>query len=165
VRRAFTRKQENDADLNGMALALKAGYSFRRGRTAIDRMRDAGHDYSSFEGLGVDHPSWTARPTVLDKEQAQLWKAMSAFENGVFFLLVEQYPSAESRFRQVTREFPQCHEAWTNLGDSLLMPCDRLQADDVRRGLAFSLHSGSTGIPCGFLVPSVRREAHVPFIW
>jgi tetratricopeptide (TPR) repeat protein len=134
VRRAFTRKQENDADLSGMQLALKAGYSFRRGRTGIDRMRDAGLDYSSFEGLGVDHPSWTDRLTLLDKEQAQLWKAMSAFENGVFFLLVEQYPSAESCFGQVTREFPQCHEAWTNLGDSLLMQyCDKLQADDVRQ--------------------------------
>jgi hypothetical protein len=80
------------------------------------------------------HPSWTDRLTLLDKEQAQLWQAMSAFENGVFFLLVEQYPSAESCFRQVTREFPQCHEAWTNLGDSLLMQyCDKLQADDVRQ--------------------------------
>jgi tetratricopeptide (TPR) repeat protein len=134
VRQAFTRKQENDADLQGMQLLLKAGYSFRRGRTAIDRMRDAGLDYSSFEGLGADHPTWTDRLSLMDKEQATLWQAMSAFQNGVFFLLVEQYASAEGCFRQVVQEFPQCYEAWTNLGDSLLMQyCDKLEADDLRQ--------------------------------
>jgi tetratricopeptide (TPR) repeat protein len=134
VRQAFNRKQEIDADLKGMELALKAGYSFRRGRGVIDRMRDLGLTYSSFEGLGVSHPSWNDRLTHMDKDQAKLWKAMSAFQNGVFFLLFEQYASAESCFRAVIREFPQCYEAWTNLGDSLLMQyCDKLETDDVRR--------------------------------
>jgi tetratricopeptide (TPR) repeat protein len=134
VRQAFSRKQENDADLKGMELALKAGYSFRRGRGVIDRMRDLGLSYSSFEGLGASHPSWNDRVALMDKDQARLWKAMSAFQNGVFFLLFEQYASAESCFRAVAQEFPQCYEAWTNLGDSLLMQyCDKLEADDVRR--------------------------------
>jgi tetratricopeptide (TPR) repeat protein len=134
LQQAFSRKQEAEADLKGMELALKAGYSFRRGRGVIDRMRDLGLTYSSFEGLGVSHPSWNDRLTLLDQDQARLWKAMSAFQNGVFFLLFEQYASAEGCFRAVTREFPRCYEAWTNLGDSLLMQyCDKLEADDVRR--------------------------------
>jgi predicted Zn-dependent protease len=129
----FGRKQENDADVKGMELAMKAGYSFRRGRSVIDRMKQLGLTYSSFEGLGVDHPSWNDRLSVLDKEQTGLWQAMSAFQNGTFFLFVEQYPAAEKSFRQVVKEFPQCSEAWANLGNALLMQyCDGLNSEDLR---------------------------------
>src|SRR5262249_4904620 len=117
VQLAFGRKQEADADLKGMELALKAGYSFRRGRTVIDRMKRLGLTYSSFEGLGADHPSWNDRLTAMDRDQATLWRAMAAFEDGVFFLCGEQYASAETCFRAVVKEFPDCHEAWANLGD------------------------------------------------
>jgi hypothetical protein len=133
VQQAFTREQESQADLKGMEMALKAGYSFRKGRSAINRMKDLGLNYSSFEGIGVDHPSWNDRLSLLDKEQPTLWKAMSAFQNGTFFLLFEQYAAAERCFQQVTSEFPECHEAWSNLGYALLMQyCDGLEADDLR---------------------------------
>jgi predicted Zn-dependent protease len=133
IQQAFTRQQEADADRKGMELALKAGYSFRRSRSALDRFKQLGLSYSSFEGLGTDHPSWNDRLALLDREQAGLWRAMSAFENGTFFLLFEQYPAAEGCFREVSKEFPQCYEAWTNLGDALLMQyCDKLDADDLR---------------------------------
>jgi tetratricopeptide (TPR) repeat protein len=133
VQQIFSRQQESAADLKGMELAVKAGYSCRRGRTALERMGELGLTYSSFEGLGEDHPSWSDRLALLDKEQAPLWKAMSAFENGAFFLLVEQYGSAEGCFRAVTNEFPKCPEAWANLGDALLMQyCDALDTADLR---------------------------------
>jgi tetratricopeptide (TPR) repeat protein len=133
VQLVFTRQQEVDADRKGMELALKAGYSFRRGRSAIERFKQLGLTYSSFEALVANHPSWNDRLAFLDREQAGLWKAMSAFENGTFFLCFEQYASAENCFREVVREFPQCYEAWGNLGNALLMQyCDKLDADDLR---------------------------------
>ena len=132
IQQVFTRDQESQADLKGMQMALKAGFSFQRGQGAIHRMKELGLNYSSFEGLGVDHPSWNDRLMLMDKDQATLWKSMSAFQNGTFFLLFEQYTAAE-RFLEVTKEFPQCYEAWNNLGYARLMQyCDDLNADDLR---------------------------------
>ncbi len=133
AQRVFGREQEVAADVRGAALALKAGFSLRRGLESVRRMQKMGLEYSSFEGLHEDHPSWNDRLVHLDKEQAGLWKAMSAFENGAFFLMTEQYASAEICFRHVTREFPKCHEAWANLGYALLMQyCDGLDSEDLR---------------------------------
>jgi tetratricopeptide (TPR) repeat protein len=133
LREAFSRDDELAADLKGMELALKAGYSFRQARSALDRMLDLRPEYSSFEALQAGHPSWKDRLSFLDKDQAKLWKAMSAFDNGRYFLLCEQYGAAETCFNRVTREFPECPEAWTNLGYALLMQyCDGLDTDDLR---------------------------------
>jgi tetratricopeptide (TPR) repeat protein len=130
----FTREQEIAADQRGMELALSAGYSYRRALKGIQRAIEIGLDYSSFEGLSEDHPSWTDRIALLDKEQSSLWKAMSAFYNGNVFLTVEQYGAAERCFRAVTKEFPSCHEAWANLGYALLMQyTDALDIEDLRR--------------------------------
>ncbi len=133
-KRVFGREQEIAADVRGAEIALKAGFSLRRGMDSIRRMQKSGLEYSSFEGLHVNHPAWNDRLVQLDKEQAGLWKAMSAFANGRFFLMTEQYASAEVCFRHVTREFPKCHEAWANLGYALLMQyCDALDTEDLRR--------------------------------
>jgi Zn-dependent protease with chaperone function len=142
-RNVFGREKEVAADVHGAELALKAGFSLRRGMDAIKRMQKLGLDYSSFEGLLADHPSWNDRLTHLDREQAVLWRAMSAFENGSFFLMTEQFSSAEVCFRQVTREFPKCYEAWSNLGYALLMQyCDGLDAADLRRFKIGQLYIG-----------------------
>jgi hypothetical protein len=133
VRKAFSRDDEVAADVKGMQLALAAGYSFRQARSAIDRMLELKLEYSSFEALQADHPSWKDRMTFLDKKQARLWAAMSAFHNGTHFLLCEQYVAAEGCFKRVSREFPDCAEARANLGHALLMQyCDGLDADDLR---------------------------------
>jgi hypothetical protein len=133
VKLVFTREQEIAADAKGMELTLAAGYSKKGALGAIRRFIDLDLDYSSFEGLGKDHPSWKDRIALLDKEQAPLWHAMAAFHDGIYFLVTEQYGSAERCFRAVTREFPACHEAWANLGYALLMRyCDGLEVDDLR---------------------------------
>ncbi len=134
VKQVFSREHEVAADCKGAELAVKAGYSLRKGVKGIQRMMAMGLDYSSFEGLGVDHPAWKDRLSYFDKEQATLWRAMSAFDNGTYLLLCEQYVGAERCFREVTKEFPACPEAWTNLGYALLMQyCDALEPEDVRR--------------------------------
>lgn len=133
LRATFSRDQEIAADRKGMELALRAGYSYVGSLSAIRKMIDMGLNYSSFEGLAADHPSWLDRIALLDKEQAELWRAMSSFDNGVYFLLVQNYPLAERAFRQVTKEFPGSHEAWANLGYALLMQyADSLDTDDLR---------------------------------
>ena len=58
---AFEREDELAADKMGMAIALKAGYSFRGGLGGPRRFIDLGDEYSSFEGVKVDHPSWRDR--------------------------------------------------------------------------------------------------------
>jgi len=134
VKHVFSREEEIAADKKGMELTLAAGYSKKGALGAIRRFIDLDLEYSSFEGLGVGHPSWKDRIALLDKEQAPLWHAMAAFHDGTYFLITEQYGSAERCFRAVTREFPACHEAWANLGYALLMRyCDGLEVDDLRR--------------------------------
>lgn len=133
LRATFSRDQEIAADRRGMELALRAGYSYVGGLSSIRKMIDMGLNYSSFEGLAADHPSWLDRIALLDKEQAGLWRAMSSFDNGVYFLLVQNYPLAERAFRQVTKDFPGSYEAWANLGYALLMQyADSLDTDDLR---------------------------------
>ena len=130
----FTRQQEYDADENGMKLALAAGYSFRLALAGPREFIRQGLDYSSFEGSGFDHPSWKDRIAALDKDQAQLWRSMSAFDNGRYFLTTEQYGTAGQCFAGVVSDFPDCTEAWSNLGYSKLMQyCDGLETNDIRK--------------------------------
>src|SRR5208337_705656 len=72
VKLVFGREQEIAADAKGMELTLAAGYSKKGALGAIRQFLDLGLglEYSSFEGLGLDHPSWKERIALLDKEQA-----------------------------------------------------------------------------------------------
>jgi hypothetical protein len=131
---AVGREHELEADLYGMNLALKAGYSYAGVKRNLKNSTGAA-PYCVFEGLAVTHPSWLERGSYLqqDEQQQQLWRSMAAFSNGVFFLQNEQYRHAEFCFRKVTTEFPSCYEAWANLGYALLMQyCDGLEPDDIR---------------------------------
>src|SRR5262245_22313024 len=73
--------EEIEADLYGLELMLKAGYDMKRGLEGIERMKkvlqELGANYSSFEGLGKDHPSWDERLEKADKDKAVLWKSMA----------------------------------------------------------------------------------------
>lgn len=131
----FSREEELEADQLGMETALKAGFSYQQAMETPLRLRSLGNTYSSFEGNGTGHPSWSDRITLLQTDQAQatFWRAMSSFESGVYLLQAEQYRHAEGCFRRVAREFPRCAEAWTNLGYAQLMRyCDGLEQDDLR---------------------------------
>lgn len=133
IKQVFSRQHELDADMYGMTVALKAGYSLKGGLGGIRRMMDLLLPYNSFEGLNSTHPSWKERISYMDKEQSKLWRAMSGFDTGTYFLLFEQYAAAERCFREVVKEFPACTEGWANLGYSQLMQyCDALDPDDLR---------------------------------
>ena len=132
-RATFGRQQELDADRFGVEWALRAGYSPRDILGFFKIMNDT-NKYSPAEGLGFDHPSWSERAEAIDKDQGSLWRAMGAFDSGVYFLRAEQYQLAERCFRRVTKEFNRSHEAWANLGYALLMQyADALEPDDLRK--------------------------------
>lgn len=131
-RLAFTRDQEYAADLNGMKLALEAGYSKSVGVSAYSRM-DELYPGGSFEALASDHPSSKDRLAQLDDQNAALWRSMSAFDNGVYFLLTEHYQLAADAFDRITHEFPGAYEAWANLGYArLMLYADQLSPEDVQ---------------------------------
>jgi tetratricopeptide (TPR) repeat protein len=130
----LSRDQEIEADLEGVRIAVAAGYPYRGGVRAAFREWSVLGDFSNFEGVKATHPSWAERLALLDKKQAHIWKAMAAFQNGYFFLHAEQYPTAGSCFLNVTEEFPDCAEAWANLGYTRLMQyCDGLEVQDLRK--------------------------------
>jgi tetratricopeptide (TPR) repeat protein len=129
----FTREQELDADKVGMMAALGSGYQFREALGAMRKFIDLGLEYSPLEAVSVSHPSWSQRLEKIDKERAGLWQSVSAFRSGVVFLAVEQFGSAERCFDSVVKQFPDCYEAWANLGYARLMQyCDLLSPDDIK---------------------------------
>lgn len=137
---AGNRAQELAADSLGMQLAIKAGYSFRRAVRGMLRMTDVTSGaHSTVQSLLHTHPTWLDRGEFVsalegDRQMTTLWRSMSAFTNGNYFLMVEQYEAAARAFKQVTTEFPTAYEAWANLGFALLMRyADGLDADDLRR--------------------------------
>ena len=133
VAKAITRQQEANADEAGLKLALQAGFSYRGCINGYLAMR-AHENYNSFEGLNYSHPGWTDRVASIAAEESKFWEATSAFENGVYFLVNEQHALAQRCFLQVTKDLPNCHDAWANLGYSrLMMYCDGLEAEDLRR--------------------------------
>jgi Zn-dependent protease with chaperone function len=155
----LSREQEIDADLEGVKIAVAAGFPYRSGiRNAFRGLKALG-DYSNFEGIRGTHPSWTDRLAMLDREQAQLWQAMAAFHNGYFFLHAEQYPAAENCFQQVVDDFPDCSEAWANLGYARLMQyCDSLDEQDVRKLKIGQIVAGCFYAQAKSLTPSIRGD-------
>lgn len=132
---ATQREFEHEADLFGMQLAFKAGYTRRGLMKDLKGWRGDQTPYCRFEGLQYNHPTWEDRTAYLvsDEQEKALWRSLSSFQTGVLFLENQHYPHAAVCFEEVTTEFPECYEAWANLGYALLMQyCDLLDADDIR---------------------------------
>ncbi len=135
IRMACGREQELEADFFGMQLALKAGFSRQGLLKDLQAWRELTPPYCRFEGLALVHPPWEERAAFLLRgdHQATLWQSLSSFQTGVMFLENQHYNHAQLCFRNVTTEFPECYEAWANLGYALLMQyCDALDVEDLR---------------------------------
>jgi hypothetical protein len=129
---AFERVQEIEADREGMRYALAAGYAYRPGIDSLLRALQQAK-LPSFEGLPGNGLSDAERRTLLDREQMQLWRAMPAYQHGVYFLHSEQYPLAALCFAAVTLEFPDSAETEAYRGHALLMHyCDGLGSGALR---------------------------------
>lgn len=130
---AVQRQEELEADKLGMEIVLKAGYSYRAVEEAMKAMKYKSGDYSTFESVASSHPSWTERLAALDLEKAFLWRSLAAFETGIYFLFYENFEAAEACFHNVLKEFPDCYEAYANLGYAQLMRyLDQLEDQDLK---------------------------------
>lgn len=130
---AMTRENESEADLTGVEYALRANFT-RKGakRNMLNSLRN--NKYCGLKALGGSHPSWDERIAHVESDESQrrLWRSMTAFENGVFLLQTQQFAHAVVCFDRVTKEFPECYEAWANLGYARLMfYCDALEPEDL----------------------------------
>ena len=132
LRNAAIRQQEADADALGTDLALRAKFDYDAIVAGARIEREDGYR-CSFLGMNSDHPGWNDRLALIDARRRDTWRSIDAFENGVHFLMTEQYVYAEKCFAEVIRKEPQCYEAWANKGYAELMQfCDGLDADDLR---------------------------------
>jgi tetratricopeptide (TPR) repeat protein len=132
LKTALQREDEFAADVLGLELALHAGYLRKPALQGIRRFIDLGLAQTSMHALSTDHPAWQDRLARIDRENARLWSAMSAFENGLFFLSTERYNEAEISFSFVIGEFPESYEAQANLGYAILMRyCESLEPIDL----------------------------------
>jgi hypothetical protein len=140
VFRALSREQEANADILGAQLALRADFGYDGIVAGALRKRDS--DIKAAEEnrapapcpfIATTHPNWNDRLAVYDADRRSLWKSVGAFSDGAHFLIYEQYDLAAQCFERVTREFPDCYEAWANLGYArLMMYCDALPAEQLR---------------------------------
>ncbi|NNE35672.1 MAG: hypothetical protein HKN13_10565 [Rhodothermales bacterium] len=131
---SFGRRQEMEADRFGHLYGVTAGYDSDEMLQSIFRFIELDLSYSSFEGLGVGHPSWEERLSYINEDNRPHWRALNTFRTGVSFLATEQYELAEACFRDVVAKYPQSYEAHANLGYSLLMRyADGLETADVER--------------------------------
>lgn len=104
----FTNNDEKEADIEGFHLLLKAGYSQKEAINTFITMRKVAGDFSPLEAQQKDHPSWSERLSYIDKEQEKLWKSMGAYQNGVSFLLFQNFQAAVDCFGDVINQFPKC---------------------------------------------------------
>jgi tetratricopeptide (TPR) repeat protein len=133
--RYIDREQEYDADLLGLKIYLNAGYSYSKAIDAYKKMKFELGDNSSFETQekGIEHPTITNRLERIDNHHQGLWRTMACFENGSYFLEMQAYDIAIILFKQVIKEFPNCYEAYANIGYARLMQYfDGFSQEDIK---------------------------------
>jgi tetratricopeptide (TPR) repeat protein len=129
---ADNRQRESDADALGTEIALRAKFDYDS--IVAGALEERKNDTKcSFQGMSSTHPGWDDRMALIDSRQREKWRSIDAFENGVYFLMTEQYYYAEKCFKEVVEKQPKCYEAWANKGYAELMQfCDGLEPDDLR---------------------------------
>jgi tetratricopeptide (TPR) repeat protein len=147
--RTDSQKREYEADEYGARLMRKAGFNLdkaiaadHRGNERMRALLSAKHHrpipiQSTLGGIRATHPCWIdryMRMIALESgDRPMPWACLSAFQSGVDLLAVEQFEAAELSFERVVRDFPNCYEAWVNLGIARLMQyCRTLSPEDLR---------------------------------
>jgi hypothetical protein len=117
--------RELEADRFAVRLVLRSGYSPRGGLRSLSKGRDG-------FPAGIwppDDPSRKRLTALLDDPSGTLWREMPVFEIGLLLLRLHDV-RAEALVDQVTRDFPDCHEAWALIGiTSLFSYWDELGPD------------------------------------
>jgi predicted Zn-dependent protease len=127
VRARFTREQEFEADELGSLYAALAGYGFDGTIRSLQRELKTSGDFSQNEYLptlrtdgqarAVDHPTWSERIAKVQSFQGRLLNVAGEFTWGNEMLRVGNLNKAIQCFKDVVAVFPNCFEAWNNLGN------------------------------------------------
>ena len=133
VSKALTRHEEFEADNEAIKIAVDAGYSHKSLINSLRMIALDGYNTSGFDCLSKEHPSWSERLANLDTLNRHIWKSISTFKNGTTFLKLRQYEPAIHCFQYVADQFPDCYEAYANLGYARLMRyIQLLEPEDIR---------------------------------
>jgi predicted Zn-dependent protease len=126
ARARFTREQEFEADELGSLYAALAGYGFDGTIRSFQRELKTNGDFSQNEYLptlrtdgqarAADHPAWSERIAKVQSFQGRLLNVAGEFTWGNEMLRVGNLNKAIQCFKDVVAVFPNCFEAWNNLG-------------------------------------------------
>jgi predicted Zn-dependent protease len=126
ARARFTREQEFEADELGSLYSALAGYGFDGSIRSFQRELTANGDISQNEYLptqrvdgqarAAEHPTWSERIAKVQSFQARLLNVAGEFTWGNEMLRVGNLNKAIQCFKDVVAVFPNCFEAWNNLG-------------------------------------------------
>jgi tetratricopeptide (TPR) repeat protein len=157
----YQRGAESDADVYGVTLGLKAGYAFQDLLGGMRRMYDL-FPSPPAACTQCDHPTPSERMANLDRNKAQLWRAVSAFDSGVFFAAAGSYEEAARLFAQVVVQFPESWEAQANLGHALLMHyADALGPEDIVKLRVGHLAMGAFYRQPGSMMKQLQMRPHL----
>jgi predicted Zn-dependent protease len=124
ARARFTRDQEFEADQLGCLYAALGGYGFdgilrwsqlKKG-TAPSEADYVPAQQPNGEVLALDHPTWPERIAKIRSFQARLLNVAGEFTWGNEMLRVGNLSKAIRCYKDVVDVFPNCFEAWNNLG-------------------------------------------------
>lgn len=128
ARARFTREQEFEADQLGSLYAALAGYGFdgiiRWSELESQKIGDNGMTEYVPEQLAngkiaaQDHPTWSERIAKARVFQGRLLNIAGEFTWGSEMLKVGNLDKAVQCFKDVVVTFPNCFEAWNNLGNA-----------------------------------------------
>jgi predicted Zn-dependent protease len=126
ARARFTREQEFEADELGSLYAALAGYGFDGTIRSFQHQLKTNGDISQNEYLpmqrtdgqahAADHPVWSERIAKVQSFQARLLNVAGEFTWGNEMLRVGNLNKAIRCYKDVVEVFPNCFEAWNNLG-------------------------------------------------
>ena len=126
ARARFTREQEFEADELGSLYATLAGYGFDGTIRSFQHQLKTNGDISQNEYLptqgidgqvrAADHPALSERIAKVQSFQARLLNVAGEFTWGNEMLRVGNLNKAIRCYKDVVDVFPNCFEAWNNLG-------------------------------------------------
>lgn len=117
----WTRQQEMEADKNGAACLVKAGYAKKDMVDMLLFLESLRPRYGDWLGrLTADHPDPKARAAAVS-DNPNAFKALVMFDTGLAYTDARNYNTAKKIFDAAADEWPSLTEAYINAGKCDLM--------------------------------------------
>jgi len=141
----LSQQDEFDADAAGIRYALMAGFPDPAGAAVLlwQRMSARFGEQASLEPMSafLSHPSSMERIAELqtDPVKRQLWRSLVSFDDGVTYLSLGDWLSAEGCFGHTLARFGESSEVHTNVGYARMMRFYSGLTEDAYRSLGGEL--------------------------